>query len=77
MCLVMSLNCIGGQSSSPSSHQAAIAKLRGIYSMNYVSTISAVARQQLAVIALSSNAIQDGDFYPSLHHQFTVFSITV
>ena len=60
---------IGGQDGSPCSHQAAIAKLFGIYSVNCVSTISSTARQQLAVVALGNNAIQEGDFYTSLHHQ--------
>ena len=62
-------SCIGGQDGSPCSHQAAIAKLFGIYSVNCVSTISSTARQQLAVVALGNNAIQEGDFYTSLHQQ--------
>ena len=62
-------SCIGGQDGSPCSHQAAVAKLFGIYSINCVSTISSTARQQLAVVALGNNAIQEGDFYASLHQQ--------
>ena len=38
-------SCIGGQDGSPCSHQAAVAKLFGIYSVNCVSTISSAARQ--------------------------------
>ena len=62
-------SCIGGQDRSPCSHQAAVAKLFGIYSINCVSTIYSTARQQLAVVALGNNAIQEGDFYASLHQQ--------
>ena len=62
-------SCIGGQDGSPCSHQAAVAKLFGIYSVNCVSTISSAARQQLAVVALGNKAIQDGDFYASLHQE--------
>ena len=59
-------SCIGGQDGSPCSHQAAVAKLFGIYC---VSTISSAARQQLAVVALGNKAIQEGDFYASLHQE--------
>ena len=62
-------SCRGGQDGSPCSHQAAVAKLFGIYSVNCVSTISLTARRQLAFIALGSNAMQDNDFYASLHQQ--------
>ena len=62
-------SCIGGQDGSPCSHHAVIAKLFGIYSVNCVSPISSTARQQLAVVALGNNAIQEGDFYTSLHQQ--------
>ena len=62
-------SCIGGQDGSPCSHQAAIAKLFNIYSVNCVSTISSAARQQLAVVALGNKAIQEGDFYASLHQE--------
>ena len=58
-------SCTGGQDGSPCSHQATIAKLLGIYSVNCMSTISAAARQQLACIALGSNAIRDSDFSPA------------
>ena len=40
-----------------------------IYSINCVSTISSTARQQIAVVALGNYAIQEGDFYASLHQQ--------
>ena len=62
-------SCVGGQDGSPCSHHAAIAKLFGIYSINCVSTISSTARQQLAVVAFGNNAIQEGDFYTSLHQK--------
>jgi len=62
-------SCSGGQDGSPCSHQAAVAKLFGIYSVNCVSTISLTARRQLAFIALGSNAIQDDNFYASFHQQ--------
>ena len=62
-------SCPGGQDGSPCSHQAAIAKLLGIYSVNCVTTISSSARQQMAVVALGNNAIHKGNFYASLHQK--------
>ena len=62
-------SCIGGQDGSPYSHQAAVAKLFGVYSVNCISTISLKARQELATIALGGNAIQANQFYASLHQQ--------
>jgi len=62
-------SCTGGQDGSLCSHQAAVAKLFGIYSVNCVSTISSTARRQLAFIALGSNAIQDDNFYASLQQK--------
>ena len=61
--------CIGGQDGSPCSHQAAVAKLFGVYSVNCISTISSKARKQLATIALGDKAIQENQFYASLHQE--------
>ena len=62
-------SCAGGQDGSPCSHQAAIAKLYGVYSINCISTISSRARKILATIALGDKAIQEDQFYTSLHQQ--------
>ena len=62
-------SCIGGQDGSPCSHQAAVAKLFGVYSVNCISTISSKARKQLATIALGDKAIQENHFFASLHQE--------
>ena len=40
-----------------------------VWYVNCVSTISSVARQKLAVVALGNKTIQEGDFYASLHQE--------
>jgi len=62
-------SCAGGQDGSPCSHQAVVAKLFGVHSVNCISTISSKSRHQLAIIAFGDKAIRENHFYASLHQE--------
>ena len=62
-------SCIGGQDGSPCSHQAAIVKHHGVPSVNCIPTLSSSTRQEIAVIAIGCKAIQEPQFYASLHQE--------
>ena len=62
-------SCMGGQDGSPCSHQAAIVKHHGVPSVNCIPTLSSSTRQQFAVIAIGCKAIQESQFYASLHQE--------
>ena len=61
--------CIQGRDGSPCSHQAAIVYQLGEESMNYICTLSAQARLQIAKIAVDDKAISNVSFYASLHQR--------
>ncbi len=61
--------CIQGRDGSPCSHQAAIVYQLGEESMNYICTLSAQARLQIAKIAVGDKAITNVSFYASLHQR--------
>jgi len=58
-------SCMAGQDGSPCSHQAAIVKHYGVPSVNCIPTLSSSTRQQIAIIAIGSKAIQEPQFYAS------------
>ena len=62
-------SCTAGQDGSPCSHQAAIVNHFHVASVNCIPTLSSTTRQQLAVIAVGSRAVQDLNFYSSLHQK--------
>ena len=62
-------SCMGGQDGSPCSHHAAIVKLYGVPSVNCIPTLSSQTRQEIAVIAIGSKAIEDSHFYASIHQE--------
>ena len=62
-------SCMGGQDGSPCSHQAAVVKCYGIPSVNCIPTLSSPTRQEIAVIGIGPKAIQDCQFYASLHQE--------
>ena len=62
-------SCNGGQDGSPCSHQAAIVKHFHIPSINCIPTLSPETRQHLAMIAIGCQAVQDPNFYSSLHQK--------
>ena len=62
-------SCMGGQDGSPCSHQAAIVKHHGVPSVNCIPTLLSSTRQQIAVIAIRCKAIQESQFYASLHQE--------
>ena len=61
--------CMGGQDGSPCSHQAAVVKFYGVPSVNCIPTLSSQTRQEIAVIAIGSKAIEDSHFYASIHQE--------
>ena len=61
--------CVRGRDGSPCLHQAAIVVHFGEYGLNFVASMSSVARQKLAQIALGDGAIKDPGFYTSLHQE--------
>lgn len=61
--------CPKGQQGSPCSHQAAIVINYGEESCNYIATISASARMNIARLAIGDGAIHDVPFYSSLHQK--------
>ena len=52
---------------SPCSHQAAIVKHHGVPSVNCIPTSS--THEQIVVIAIRCKAIQESQFYASLHQE--------
>ncbi len=61
--------CPQGLDGSPCSHQAAVVVTYGDESCNYIATISASARRNIAKLALGEGAIQDLAFYTSVHQK--------
>ena len=62
-------SCTGGQDGSPCSHQAAIVRHYRVPSINSIPTLSPLIRQEIATIALGTGAIQNHQFYASLHQE--------
>ena len=60
---------MGGQDGLPCSHQAAVVKCYGVPSVNCIPTLSLQTRQEIAIIAVGSKAIQDSQFYASIHQE--------
>ena len=58
-----------GQDGSACSHQAAVVLHFGVSSINCTPTMSCKSRKEIAVIALGSSAVQNSDFYTSLHEK--------
>lgn len=62
-------SCIAGKDGSPCSHQAAVVRHYHIPSVNCIPTLVPEVRQQLAAIAMGSEAIQDQQFHSCLHQK--------
>ena len=62
-------SCNAGKDGSLCSHQAAIVKHFHIPCVNCIPTLSPETRQHLAMIAIGPQAVQDPNFYSSLHQK--------
>ena len=62
--------CTKGQDGSPCIHQAAVVVHFGDESVNYIATLSASGRSDIAKLAVGDGAVQDPVFYASIHQQF-------
>ena len=61
--------CPQGRDGSPCSHQVGIVYNLGEESLNYICTLSAQARLQIAQLAVGDKAITNVSFYASLHQR--------
>ena len=61
--------CTKGQDGSPCIHQAAVLVHFGDESVNYIATLSASRRHNIAQLSLGDGAVQNSSFYASIHQQ--------